>query len=318
MQALAQLGVGLLRQSGKGLAVLALGLAAAQAAPIPTTANRSNDMSSFFSPPVATSVPLGGSYAGISTQVTAEQVLDGTAPTKFGTIAEIMAGTASAATTVNMQWRTSTLQEGAPRVEGEVGTSQVPPMNDSGGYAGVYSDVLKLTGIVEIAGGGSYHGAKQTDVFALQMTYNQAAVMASFHYGDTMDLTETQLAQRGDLKLGWLDLGPNGVVDNPGPIVDDVWTHSIEGNFDPNAPHTVGYRGPSAVTNFQGNWAEFVAAYPAVTTNLADFLGSWGVDTDDDVMWSVLNHNSQFAPIPEPGMIGVVFAAGLLVLRRRK
>ncbi len=49
-------------------------------------------------------------------------------------------------------------------------------------------------------------------------------------------------------------------------------------------------------------------------------LGEWGVDTSTGVVWAVLDHNSQFAVVPEPGsmallLIGLVGVAA--VLRRR-
>jgi hypothetical protein len=60
---------------------------------------------------------------------------------------------------------------------------------------------------------------------------------------------------------------------------------------------------PERLINYQGSW---VSAGSPMT------LGSWGVDTTNNLAWAVLDHNSQFAVTPEPGTLGLV-AVGISV-----
>jgi hypothetical protein len=159
----------------------------------------------------------------------------------------------------------------------------------AGNTNGIISDVLSLTDM-------------GTDLFVLQMSYDQSA-------SGMEDSIESAMAASGILRLGWKN----------GPTATD-WTTATVGN---NGNNT---QGSLAVTNFQGSWAQFLLANPGLTpSTLSDYLGSYGVDTSPaggGNVWAVLNHNSEFAVIPEPstlvlGAIGIL-GFGIHRLRRKK
>jgi hypothetical protein len=69
---------------------------------------------------------------------------------------------------------------------------------------------------------------------------------------------------------------------------------------------------PGRLINYQGSWA--AAGSPMS-------LGSWGVDTTNNVTWAVLDHNSQFAVAPEPSslcLMGVGVAGTGVWFRQRR
>lgn len=70
----------------------------------------------------------------------------------------------------------------------------------------------------------------------------------------------------------------------------------------------------------QMSWATFAATYGVTDANLAQFLGSWGVDAQSNRVWAVLDQGGQFAAIPEPTSAICLLslaAAGLVLVRRR-
>jgi len=108
------------------------------------------------------------------------------------------------------------------------------------------------------------------------------------NYPDFAD--DAARAAAGQLFLGWLDEANN------------AWLNAIEGNIGSN------------VGSFQGDgaWSGQFA------------LGDWGADSTNNVVWAVLDHNSQFAvmSVPEPSTyaLGLTGLAGLALVawRRRK
>jgi hypothetical protein len=140
-----------------------------------------------------------------------------------------------------------------------------------------------LSDVVKLSGMGA---GPDVGTFVLTMDYNFGAGGLN-----VAGLNELAIATSGELKLAWR----NG---------SGQWVNAIAGNV--------------------GGTGSFVLG--AVQPNAP--LGTWGVDTGasgtDGVgtVWAVLNHNSEFAVIPEPStmVLGAVSALGLgfVGLRRRR
>ena len=83
-----------------------------------------------------------------------------------------------------------------------------------------------------------------------------------------------------DSVLSWFDPSEN------------LWVNAVDGNF-------------GGTAFFAGN-----KAYNPAT----DFvLGFYGVDTQSDTVWAVLNHNSEFSIVPEPASLALI-VAGLAII----
>lgn len=126
-------------------------------------------------------------------------------------------------------------------------------------------------------------GDRASDVFSLEGTGTDIFVLQ-------LQIADVAAGQY----LGWL----NG---------SDTWVNAVAGNSS---------TGGSAVTNFAGSFAASTAQATA------DYLGSWGYDTSANTVWAVLDHNSEFAVVPEPSAVFLVVAGlGMLALcgaKRRK
>jgi fibronectin-binding autotransporter adhesin len=94
--------------------------------------------------------------------------------------------------------------------------------------------------------------------------------------------------------LGWLD--------------GNVWVAAVDGNDGNNA--TAGMQG------YQGSFAAFQLEYG---TALEGYIGAYGTSVADGVTttWAVLNHNSDFAVVPEPGTVVLAFL-GLAAMAMRR
>lgn len=73
--------------------------------------------------------------------------------------------------------------------------------------------------------------------------------------------------------------------------------------------------------DYQGSWANFTAG-PGAGHTLQSLLGSWGIDTVNNVAWAVVDENGEFAVVPEPSTLALLTAGvvtlGIAYRRRRK
>ncbi len=82
--------------------------------------------------------------------------------------------------------------------------------------------------------------------------------------------------------------------------------------------------GSTVIPNYQGSWDTFAAdnsingGIPINDSNVGNYLGSWGVDTATHTVWAVVDHNSEFAVVPEPASMSLLLLGGLLGLKRRR
>lgn len=218
--------------------------------------------------------------APLHTTVLTESELD-----FLGTRITIRQGTntTGASTTVSMAWRNRTDIEVDTRGYPVVGTQMPPMAYDS---YGMVSDIVNLTGTP-----GTY---------VLEMEYYEPALVYTHP-----DYTEERFANGGFLYLGWFEDPSNAAG---GTTPDREWVNAIEGNS---------ATGTLAVEMYQGSYDDFLVAYPSISTNLNDYLGSWGVDTTNNKVWAVLDHNSEFGVVPEPSSLPLLCMGLYIVLRRR-
>ncbi len=151
----------------------------------------------------------------------------------------------------------------------------------------LYGDVVNLNGI----SGGT------ANTYVLQMTY------------DPNELGGTAAAA-GAASNGFLFLGYRSA--------DGVWKNAASTGGTTGDGNTG--TGSNASSNVQGSYASFTAGAGS-GFSLAQTLGTWGVDTAADTVWAVIDHDAEFAPVPEPGtialLVGGIAALGYAYRRRK-
>ena len=211
--------------------------------------------------PTVTGTSQSGLGNSFGTVVTGTPTVSGTGGgAQLGTWATVTQVTGSAVT-VDMAWRTRTLNESFKAEPG--GNPTQPPLDMANLYFGLASDVLKLDGL-------------NGKTFVLQMSY-----VANSAWFD-----EFNEAKYGCMMIMWY---------NP---AKQLWVDASKGNS---------HNDPNRITNFQGSWAS--AGSPLT-------LGSWGVDTAANVAWAVLDHNSQFAVVPEPSSMALLAGGAIAFIGR--
>ena len=151
------------------------------------------------------------------------------------------------------------------------------------GSTRLISDVVDIEGIAK--DGGQTSGSRQeTGTYVVSLSYDAALLDAN---------SAASLATRGGIYLAYLNEDYDGT---PGPTVGDMWQIAVAGNFGGTANFKIGAYNPST---------DFV-------------LGKYGIDTTTHTVWAVVNHNSQFAVVPEPGTLALLILGAVAAIRRRR
>jgi hypothetical protein len=133
-------------------------------------------------------------------------------------------------------------------------------------------------------------GTFVSDVLQLEGTGSDPIVLEIGYDAAALSLGTEQL-----LTLNWLDT-------REGSLTNGDWILSVIGNDYSGGGSTAG-------SSFLGSWASYVSANPGATAS--NSLGRYGVDTESNKVWAVINHNSEFVvAVPEPSALGLA-ATGL-------
>ncbi len=170
-------------------------------------------------------------------------------------------------------------------------TDAVNASSDLGGVnttarlaAGTLSSTSTLDTLFSASSAATNDGIRRSDVYSFVGTG-----------GDLFVLELSFSSTASGSSLGWLS--------------GSEWVNAVDGNTGNNA--TVD------MLNYNGSYAAFQVAYGATLEN---YVGAYGTSIDGGVTtaWAVLNHNSDFAVIPEPGTVGLLAVGGAILLLRRR
>ena len=205
----------------------------------------------------------------------------------LGTVATILTGAnnSGGTNTVTMTWRDrSTLERPG---------GSIPPLPAAvGSQRYLISDVVLLTGMN--SGVGQTVDTKTIGGTNYSITNHQTDVFVTA-------LMLVSYTGGANPTLDWLD--PS----------DSTWKLATAGDFGGNDA-------TGGELDYIGSFNSFQTTYGSILTN---YLGAYGYDPTNNVAWSVINHNSQFAvvgEVPEPASLSLIGlgAMGLLVRRGRK
>ncbi len=178
-----------------------------------------------------------------------------------------------------------------------------------------------LNSIAELlAGVVTGTGASNSDV-RMQWrtrTTNEAGASGPTLMSNILDLDGVAVVSglQRDLFVLQMSYDPAAAATSPSDIYlatydGGAWVNAISTNLGNNA--TGGQLG------YVGSFAQFQIDYPGA---LNSYIGAYGVDPVAKTAWAVLNHNSEFAVIPEPSLlvVGGLATLGLasVGIRRRR
>ena len=229
---------------------------------------------------------------------------------------EIFGGSAGTAMNVTMAFRSRSAKESygyqtAPDIEDHYTNDKLI------GHSPIVGNVMRLHGM-GIAPAAS-DGRIKTNPFALEATYTQA------DFDATHSLTELEELLNGCLFLGWLNTSIDG---DPNSVSDgDRWVHAVQGNFDnmpdnPNRHDFYAAIGNPIVGTLQDYIDGTATSIAGLTKESGEIrVGDHGGDDFSNTVWAIVDHNSDFAVIPEPStyaLIGGIICLASVVIRRRK
>ncbi|MGB0272201.1 MAG: hypothetical protein ACPGCS_00775 [Opitutales bacterium] len=163
-------------------------------------------------------------------------------------------------------------------------------------------------------------GRKRVDPFVMEIDYDQD------EFETTTGLTEFDELRFGCLYLGWLNIGADG--DGSTASINDKWVNAIQGNFanwevfanlgvnrtDPLSLKEAGIVGLNM--SYEDYYAGTTTVLGANTKAANSFwVGDYGADLENNTMWAVIDHHSDYATVPEPANYGLLFGAVALLAR---
>ena len=224
---------------------------------------------------------------------------------------EIYGGTTGQNVNVSIAFREKAQNEswGHHRTAGHDETSPV-------GHSPLVGNVMRLHGMgIQDA---TSDGRIKTNPFALEAYYTDEDYALTFSQDELTELIN------GCLFLGWL----NTSIDGDGSSVTDAdrWVHAVQGNYD-NMPDNANRHDEHAVIGqaIIGTLQEYIdgtaTSIEGLYKNPGELrVGDHGGNPDTNVVWAILDHNSDFAVVPEPStyaLIGGIICLISVALRRR-
>ena len=184
------------------------------------------------------------------------------------------------------------------------------------GHSPLVGNVMRLHGMgIQDA---SSDGRVKTNPFALEATYTDADFEATF------SLSELEELLNGCLFLGWLNTSLDG--DHTTVTDGDRWVNAVQGNFDnmpdnPNRHNMYGVIGDPLAMSLQDYIDGTTTSIQGLSKAAGEIrVGDYGGWAADNTVWSIVDHNSDFAVVPEPStyalLVGTICLIGVAIRRR--
>ena len=230
---------------------------------------------------------------------------------------EIFGGTTGSAMNVSMAFRTKSDAETYGNQTNPTSGNEHYTNDKLIGHSPLVGNVMRLHGMgIQDA---TADGRVKTNPFALVSTYTDEDFEATF------SLSELEELLNGCLFLGWLNTSLDG---DPTTVTDgDRWVHAVQGNYDnmPDNPNrhdmykAIGNPLAMSLEDYIDGTTTSIEGLSKASGEIR--VGDHGGWADNNTVWAVIDHNSDFAVIPEPStyaLIGGIICLISVTLRRRK